>query len=110
MPMVRVSNGGTLTYTVLNIGYLPVGGKTVDLSAYDFYQVTFCGVANPSTTNIGSWMSGLISLDGGTTADFVWVSNVTIGQMTLNSGKQITVKNAYTQTVGPCSLVILHKE
>lgn len=95
---------------MLNIGYVPVGGKTVDLSAYDFYQVTFCGLDNPSTTAASAWMSGLISLDGGTTADFVWVGNLNIGQMTLNSGKKITVKNAYTQAVGPCSLVILHKE
>lgn len=98
--------GGNLKYTILNIGSLPVGGKTVDLSAYDFYEVVTgsIGVSGNSFVYTG----GLISLDGGLTEDYYFINNANIGETRLIAGKKITIKNAYTSAISDYRVLILH--
>ena len=97
--------GGNLQYTLLDIGTLPVGGKTVDLSAYDFYEVV---TGRGDTANTLVFTGGIISLDGGLTEDYYFINNANIGETRLISGKRITIKNAYTSAIANYKVLILH--
>ena len=108
MPMVEVSNGGTVIYDVFQVANVPANGSvTYDLSAYDNISTVISCSENPLTAPYLAHGVVLISVDGGQTAALTQTWNSALS-ISMPEPKKVKVTSTFNYAFTNRYILVVH--